>query len=95
LSTTLKSFKQFPDYVSARLVKISSTGEEAEEEVKAHYLIGTDGGKSSVRKEAGLTFLGESKVQDRFVLGDFHIKGLDPSVSYSRLLHHGRCLLIS
>lgn len=78
--------------MSARIVKTSSDGkEEIEEEVKVQYLIGTDGGKSSVRKQAEFTFLGESRVQDRFLVADIHIKGLDPNVSH--LLVSFYCML--
>jgi len=94
LSTALKSFEQSADYVVARIVKLTNDGHEiAEEEVKARYLIGTDGGRSDVRKQAGITFLGESRVQDRFLVADIHLKGLDLTVSSLLcLLSHHRML---
>lgn len=81
LSTSLKSFEQFDDYVMAHIVK-TIDGKEVEETMKVQYLVGSDGGRSIVRKLSGITFLGESRVTENFVVGDIHVKrGLSGYVS--------------
>ncbi|EGN99583.1 hypothetical protein SERLA73DRAFT_72393 [Serpula lacrymans var. lacrymans S7.3] len=74
--TELRSFEQFPDHVVAHVVK-KRDGEEIQETIKATWLIGADGAKSVVRKQLGLTFLGETKDDLRLITGDIRLKGLD------------------
>ncbi|EGN99578.1 hypothetical protein SERLA73DRAFT_159829 [Serpula lacrymans var. lacrymans S7.3] len=73
--TELRSFEQFPDHVVAHVVK-KRDGEEIQETIKAKWLIGADGAKGVVRKQLGLTFLGETKDM-RLITGDIRLKGLD------------------
>ncbi|KAF9259568.1 hypothetical protein L218DRAFT_908049 [Marasmius fiardii PR-910] len=74
LGTELRSLEQHPDHVVARLVKHTPDGGEVIEEAYFAWLIGADGGKSQVRKEVGLQFLGETVEQGLAVLGDVRIR---------------------
>ncbi|GGN01349.1 3-(3-hydroxyphenyl)propionate hydroxylase [Lentzea pudingi] len=47
------------------------------ETVRARYLVGCDGGKSFVRKELGVSFVGETHEDMRMLVGDLRISGLD------------------
>ena len=47
------------------------------ETVRAKYLVGCDGGKSFVRKELGVSFVGETHEDQRMLVGDVRISGLD------------------
>ncbi|KAF9254233.1 FAD-binding monooxygenase, partial [Marasmius fiardii PR-910] len=53
LGTELKSFIQTDEYVEAVLVKRGVDGEEVEEVVRTEFLVGTDGARSTVRKQLG------------------------------------------
>jgi 2-polyprenyl-6-methoxyphenol hydroxylase-like FAD-dependent oxidoreductase len=76
LGTELVGFEQTEDGVTARLRK----GDQHDEEVvRAEYLVGTDGGRSSVRKALGLAFTGE-KNAETLIYGDVVLKGLDKNV---------------
>ncbi|KAJ7583937.1 FAD binding domain-containing protein [Mycena floridula] len=73
LETKLESFQQHDDHVQARIVKGTTA-----EQVKYSWIIGADGGHSTVRKLLGLSFLGETAEKEKFVLGDIQVvKGLD------------------
>jgi 2-polyprenyl-6-methoxyphenol hydroxylase-like FAD-dependent oxidoreductase len=81
LGTELVNFEQSKDHVVVHLRKHLTDGDAFEEEtVHAQYLVGTDGGRSTVRKQLGLTFLGETRAQDYLIYGDAAIKGLDDKV---------------
>jgi 2-polyprenyl-6-methoxyphenol hydroxylase-like FAD-dependent oxidoreductase len=47
------------------------------ETVRAKYLVGCDGGKSFVRKELGVSFVGETREDQRMLVGDVRVSGLD------------------
>ncbi|WP_329793105.1 FAD-dependent monooxygenase [Lentzea sp. DG1S-22] len=47
------------------------------ETVRAKYLVGCDGGKSFVRKQLGVPFVGETHEDQRMLIGDLRISGLD------------------
>ncbi|SDP11231.1 FAD-dependent monooxygenase [Lentzea jiangxiensis] len=47
------------------------------ETVRAKYLVGCDGGKSFVRKQLGVSFVGETHEDQRMLIGDLRISGLD------------------
>ncbi|GAA4228169.1 2-polyprenyl-6-methoxyphenol hydroxylase-like FAD-dependent oxidoreductase [Streptosporangium album] len=51
----------------------------ATETVRAAYLVGADGGRSSVRRRLGLTFAGSTDEDARAMLADAHVHGLDHS----------------
>ncbi|MFC4030090.1 FAD-dependent monooxygenase [Streptomyces polygonati] len=74
LNTALASFDQDADGVTARL----STGET----VRASYLVGADGGRSTVRKGLGIAFEGTTDESVRMLLGDVAADGLDHAYGY-------------
>ncbi|THU90974.1 hypothetical protein K435DRAFT_245117 [Dendrothele bispora CBS 962.96] len=76
LATELVSFEQHADHVEARISK-TVNGQEMLETAVFAYLIGADGARSVVRKQSGLTFLGESPPSVSMVTGDMDIKGID------------------
>jgi 2-polyprenyl-6-methoxyphenol hydroxylase-like FAD-dependent oxidoreductase len=45
--------------------------------VEARWLVGCDGGKSSVRQLIGVSFLGETLETHRMLVGDVHVQGID------------------
>ncbi|GGG57781.1 FAD-dependent monooxygenase [Paenibacillus radicis (ex Gao et al. 2016)] len=67
-NTALVSFEQDADGVTATL----SSGET----VTSRYLVGADGGSSTVRKGAGIRFVGETDNSDRTLIIDGTIDGL-------------------
>jgi 2-polyprenyl-6-methoxyphenol hydroxylase-like FAD-dependent oxidoreductase len=48
------------------------------EEIRARFLVGCDGGHSSVRKCAGIEFRGETGEQEFGIVGNASMSGLDP-----------------
>lgn len=74
LGTGLETFTQTPDAVTATL----STGET----VTADYLVGADGGRSTVRKTLGIPFVGTTDESIRMLLGDVAADGLDHDFGY-------------
>ncbi|WSA57104.1 FAD-dependent monooxygenase [Nonomuraea fuscirosea] len=50
--------------------------------IRARYLIGCDGGGSTVRKQVGIDFLGETWEQQRMLFGNLCVDGLDASVAH-------------
>ncbi|KAJ3901823.1 FAD binding domain-containing protein [Lentinula edodes] len=74
LSTELNSFEEHEDHVIAHIVKhVPNAGENTEETVKVDFLVGADGGRSTVRKQLGLPFMGddsESLKEIGMVAGD-------------------------
>ncbi|KPB77315.1 FAD-binding monooxygenase, PheA/TfdB family [Pseudomonas cannabina pv. alisalensis] len=44
--------------------------------LRARYLVGTDGGKSFVRKQLGVNFAGSTSEEGRMIVGDLHVEGL-------------------
>ncbi|KAJ7913864.1 FAD binding domain-containing protein [Mycena leptocephala] len=78
LSTALRSFEQFPDHVVAQIVKTGADGTERTEVAKFDWLVGTDGVHSVVRKQLGLSFLGETKEEEHVLVGDIDVdEGLE------------------
>ncbi|KZP26592.1 hypothetical protein FIBSPDRAFT_918099 [Athelia psychrophila] len=75
--THLQSFEQHPNHVVVHLLSAVEDGREVPETVDASFLLGSDGARGVVRKQLGLTFLGESRTAERFVTGDIRITGLD------------------
>ncbi|KAK0205908.1 FAD binding domain-containing protein [Desarmillaria ectypa] len=71
--TELVSFEQSPDRVTAHLLKWNDANEQVPETAEVAWLVGTDGGKSTVRKQLGLTFMGETKSAERWVVGDIQV----------------------
>jgi 2-polyprenyl-6-methoxyphenol hydroxylase-like FAD-dependent oxidoreductase len=78
--TELLDFEQSADQVTAHLCTIKTEGSESTEEtVTVQYLVGTDGGRSVVRKKLGVSFIGETRT-DTLIYGDVVINGLDKDV---------------
>ena len=48
-------------------------------EIQARYLVGCDGGHSSVRKDTGISFLGETWDEERYLLANINVSGVDPA----------------
>ncbi|KAI0734948.1 FAD binding domain-containing protein [Fomitopsis betulina] len=73
--TALTTFEQHPDHVDATLVKkVCDT--ESTEMVSCRVLVGTDGAKGVVRKQLGLSFLGETRDDRHWILGLVEVQGL-------------------
>ncbi|NGY60802.1 3-(3-hydroxyphenyl)propionate hydroxylase [Lentzea sp. NEAU-D13] len=66
--TPLTSFFQDDDGVTAVI---------GSQTVRAKYLVGCDGGKSFVRKRLGVQFVGETHEDQRMLVGDVRVSGLD------------------
>jgi len=70
--TVLDGFEQSEDGVSATVVRDGGT-----EVITARWLIGCDGGRSLVRKQAGIVFGGETREDIRMIVADVMVDGLD------------------
>jgi 2-polyprenyl-6-methoxyphenol hydroxylase-like FAD-dependent oxidoreductase len=71
-SCELVGFTSDDDGVTATLTSPAGTTE-----VRARYLVGTDGGRSVVRKRLGIPFDGETDDAMRTAFGDVRLTGLD------------------
>ncbi|KAG2125949.1 FAD binding domain-containing protein [Suillus clintonianus] len=74
MGTELCSFEQSDEGVTAILTKNGVS-----ETFDTKWIIGADGAKGVVRKQLGLTFLGETRDEDRILTGDIRLQavGLD------------------
>lgn len=72
LATELIGLEQNGDGVIAKL-----THEGATEQLFVRYMVGADGGHSFVRKELGVGFEGETWKNERMLVADFRVDGLD------------------
>jgi 2-polyprenyl-6-methoxyphenol hydroxylase-like FAD-dependent oxidoreductase len=72
LNSTLVGFTQSPDDVVA-----SVQGADGVVEIQARYLVGCDGGRSTVRHLAGISFLGETWDEEHHLLANVSVSGLD------------------
>ncbi|KQO16562.1 FAD-dependent monooxygenase [Paenibacillus sp. Leaf72] len=50
---------------------------QGEEQIRARYVVGADGGKSNIRKFIHLPLIGETHDHERWYLGDVRLEGLD------------------
>jgi len=78
LDAHLVSFTQDAERVVAQVTHAGQS-----EAIQAHYLVGCDGGHSTVRKSAGISFLGETWDEEHFLLGNIGVTGLDPHFAYT------------
>ncbi|KAJ7211758.1 FAD binding domain-containing protein [Mycena pura] len=79
LGSELRSFVQLPGSVVAHIVVTDQHGTQREERTQFDWLIGTDGAHSIVRKQLGLSFLGETRTELHIALGDIVVEeGADP-----------------
>lgn len=72
LDCQLTGFTQETDLVVAKVVHAGQS-----EEIQARYLVGCDGGHSTVRKCAGISFLGETWDEEYYILANVSVSGLD------------------
>ncbi|MFC1419427.1 FAD-dependent monooxygenase [Streptacidiphilus cavernicola] len=70
--TELVGFEQDPAGVTALLRTAAG-----EQRVRADYLVGTDGGRSTVRRLSGIGFAGETREDQRMVVADLRVEGVD------------------
>lgn len=77
LSTALVDFTQDGAGVSVTL-----SGPNGIETVRADYLVGADGGRSTVRKQLGIAFEGSTDESVRMLLGDVRADALDHEFGY-------------
>ncbi|KAJ7637696.1 FAD binding domain-containing protein [Mycena polygramma] len=77
LGCELRAFEQSPHHVVAHIIKTDADGQQQEEHTEFDWLIGTDGAHSVVRKQLGLSFLGETRTEQNMALGDIVVEGLD------------------
>ncbi|MDI5965456.1 FAD-dependent oxidoreductase [Streptantibioticus silvisoli] len=82
--TALAGFEQSEDGVTAQVV----AGGEAET-VTARWLVGCDGGHSTVRKQAGIPFTGETRDEVRMIIADLAVDGLDRDRWHAWQHHEG------
>jgi 2-polyprenyl-6-methoxyphenol hydroxylase-like FAD-dependent oxidoreductase len=68
----LETFSQDDDAVTATVVRGG-----VRETIVARWLVGADGGHSTVRKGAGIAFEGETLEDVRMLVADVHLEGLD------------------
>jgi 2-polyprenyl-6-methoxyphenol hydroxylase-like FAD-dependent oxidoreductase len=72
LGTTLTHFRTHADDVCATIVRDGDL-----EDVRVQYLVGCDGGRSTVRKALGIPFVGETHKTERASIGDVRVEGLE------------------
>ncbi|KAG1829222.1 FAD binding domain-containing protein [Suillus subalutaceus] len=77
MGTELRSIEQSDDGVTAVLAKNGIL-----ETFDTKWVIGADGAKGVVRKQLGLTFLGETRDDFRMVMGDIRLKGVGLDRAY-------------
>lgn len=70
-ATEVTRFEQDGDGVTAVLSRGGST-----EQVRAGYLVGADGGRSTVRRILGVGFAGETRESQRMVVADVRAEGI-------------------
>jgi 2-polyprenyl-6-methoxyphenol hydroxylase-like FAD-dependent oxidoreductase len=73
LATELVRFSQNNDTVMVVLKTPSGINE-----MRCDYMVGCDGGKSSVRKSLGIKFEGETHEDEKALIGDVEVDGLTP-----------------
>jgi 2-polyprenyl-6-methoxyphenol hydroxylase-like FAD-dependent oxidoreductase len=74
LDCQLIDFIQHPDHVVAKVVRAGRS-----EAILARYLVGCDGGHSTVRKAAGIAFEGETRPDTYTLAGVIKVSGLAPT----------------
>lgn len=85
LGTELVAFAQDASGVRAELA-----GPRGPETVEAEYLVGCDGGHSTVRRQLGLTLAGTTNDAEAMILGDVVVRGLAPDRWYMWARSDGR-----
>jgi len=70
--TRLESYTQNEQRVTAQ----TSRSDGSQETIHSRFLIGADGGSSSVRRGAGIRFEGSTNEADRMIVADLNLRGL-------------------
>ncbi|KAG1904388.1 FAD binding domain-containing protein [Suillus fuscotomentosus] len=78
MGTELRSFEQSDEGVTAVLAKNGIL-----ETFDTKWIVGADGAKGVVRKQLGLTFLGETRDDIRLIMGDIRLHGVGLDRAYS------------
>jgi len=84
LGTELVSFTQSSSGVEAKLIKRGMSldmSSGVEEISRFDWMVGADGARGVVRRQLGLTFLGETRTVENFVVGDIMVEGLSQKVA--------------
>lgn len=82
LAAELRGFEQSAEGVMAKIMHTAEDGRQNEETATFEWLVGTDGAHSVVRKQLGLSFLGETRTEHVVGLGDIVVEeGLGMDVS--------------
>jgi len=71
-ATELTGFTADDDGVTAAVAR-----DGVPSQIRAAYLVGTDGGRSTVRKSLGIGFEGKTFERERTLIGDVRVDGLD------------------
>ncbi len=71
--STVTGFEQDGDRVRVTLV----AGDGTSRQIAAQYLVGADGGRSTVRRLLGVGFEGETRETERMYVADVRVEGLD------------------
>ncbi|MGN7413107.1 FAD-dependent monooxygenase [Paenibacillus sp. SAF-068] len=58
-------------------VTVTVNSPQGEEHIRARYVVGSDGGKSNIRKFIHLPLVGKTHDHERWYLGDVRLEGLD------------------
>jgi 2-polyprenyl-6-methoxyphenol hydroxylase-like FAD-dependent oxidoreductase len=78
LGTGVVSFQQDETAVTVRL--------DGGKTARAAYLVGADGGRSTVRRQLGVPFVGETDERLRMLLADVRVEGLDHDYGHGWML---------
>ncbi|KAF9562654.1 hypothetical protein CPC08DRAFT_761319 [Agrocybe pediades] len=79
IGAELQAIEQHKDHVDVKILKhdlLNSSASPILEESSFKWLIGADGARGVVRKQLGLSFLGETTTQSAMI-GDIMVEGLD------------------
>ncbi|KAJ7300637.1 monooxygenase [Mycena albidolilacea] len=83
LAAELRGFEQSRESVMAKIMHTAEDGRQNEETATFEWLVGTDGAHSVVRKQLGLSFLGETRTEHVVGLGDIVVEeGLGMDVAH-------------
>ncbi|KAF5336694.1 hypothetical protein D9758_015682 [Tetrapyrgos nigripes] len=93
LGTEFISFEQHPDHVVVHMEK-TIDARKVPETATFSFLIGADGARSQIRKQLGLSFLGETITSGGMLVGDLDIKGLDSRKDLQLGDTHGAMVLV-
>ncbi|KAJ3514986.1 hypothetical protein NLJ89_g2043 [Agrocybe chaxingu] len=79
LGTEMASFEQEEDCVRVNLIKRGFSQDMSSgvhEQAVYEWMVGADGARGVVRKQLGLSFLGETRSVENFIVGDIFVEGL-------------------